>query len=104
MRNGRLRLQDLAREARMELDDALIRLWEAGLDYVLEPTDHILKADLPAARVALELNLPTEFRSIASWARRLGIDEQEFRGQLAEMGIPVSPAMRNLPKGSVAKV
>ena len=104
MRNGRFRLQDLAREVRIELDDALIRLWEAGLDYVLDPSDYILKADLPTARAALGLDPAVEFRSISSWAQRLGMDELEFRRQLAEMGITVSATRRNLPKGAVVKV
>jgi death-on-curing family protein len=104
MRNGRLRVQDLAREAHIDLDDALIRLWEAGLDDVLDPTDCIVRSAIPAARAALDLESPGDLRSIAKWALRLNISEDALRKQLVEMGVRVTPAMRNLPKGSVAKV
>ena len=88
----------------MDLDDVLIRLWEAGIDDVLDPADALRRDVIPTARTVLGLACTSDARSISSWAMRLDITEDEMRTRLSEIGVIVSPTMRNLPKGSVAKV
>lgn len=97
-------VKDLAREAQLSVDDAIVRLWDAGLDEVFEPADVIPRKALPTASLALGLPFGTNARSIAAWAVRLAVTESELRSLLISMGIRITPAMRNLPKGSVAKV
>ena len=48
-------VKQLANNANMDLDDALVTLWEAGLDHLMNPTDHVKSNELNIAQNALGL-------------------------------------------------
>jgi hypothetical protein len=60
-------VKDLAEEASLDLDEALISLWDSGIDYVTDPNHQIKCSD--AKRARLSLGLPTfhELTSIKYW-------------------------------------
>ena len=41
----------------MDLDDALVTLWEAGLDHLMNPTDHVKSNELNIAQNAFVMTL-----------------------------------------------
>lgn len=104
VRKQQLTVAGLARQAGLALDDTLIRLWEIGLEDLLDPADVVPRASQTVALSALGVEPAGDVRSIAGWALRLGISEQELRDRLSQVGVQITSKMRNLPKGSVAKV
>jgi hypothetical protein len=46
-------VRELAGQAKIELDEALVTLWDAGIEYVGGPDDQVRTADLERAQRAL---------------------------------------------------
>lgn len=82
----------------------LIRLWDAGLDKYREPRDKVRRADMAAALKLAELPTKRHLTDPTYWIGRLGIDERGLRDLLAELGTPMRPAARTVPRGAVAKL
>ncbi len=99
------RVADLARASGLELDEALVALWEAGLESVEAPNDLIASRDMPAARAALGL-LESERAqlTVAYWLRRGNVSREEFRDRLETVGVRLPSNARKLPKGSLRRV
>lgn len=91
----------LAIEAGLDVDAALIMLWDAGFDKLAGPDDIIRSRDLNRARRALGVPTRRELRDPSYWQQLLGIDADGLRSLLEAAGISASQNMRRLPKGSV---
>lgn len=95
---------DLAREAHVDLDDALIRLWDVGLDYVRKPTDQVLTRHVGAARRSLGLDYYKDEMAVEYWLLRTKLTRQEFTQKLSGVDISLLPNARKLPKSSLRRV
>ncbi len=100
----RATLEQLAKEADRELDDALVILWDAGLEKLSSPKDEITGSRLIRARRALLIPTPRDLTSPAYWQKRLSISELELRQLLVQLRIPMSKKATRLPKGAIKKL
>ncbi len=88
----------------MDLEEALVTLWDAGFDD-LETGDDVIPAKRAnSARTALHI-VPTRAQTrIDYWLKSLNITREEFSAELAEIGVELSPRARTLPKGALRKL
>lgn len=93
------RVVELASEAEIDLDEALVLLWDAGIDYVDGPNTQIRRSDVKRAREAVGLGDGREQRTVEYWLIRTELDRDSFTKRLAEAGVHVPANSRNLPKG-----
>ncbi|WP_164702625.1 type II toxin-antitoxin system death-on-curing family toxin [Modestobacter sp. KNN46-3] len=94
----------LAAEAGLDLDEALVTLWDLGIDNVLRPTDPVPASHLSRARTALGLASKSQLNSVDYWKNRLDLADQELRDLLERDGLRLGSGARTLPKGGVAIV
>lgn len=94
----------LAREAALDLDEALIALWDAGVEYAVDGSSVIAAPDVGCARRALGLVDERALQTIDFWLEATGLDRETFASEVAKDGVLVSPATRKLPKGGLRKV
>jgi len=97
-------VRELASQAGADLDETIVSLWDAGIDYVSDPGDLVRSVDLARAKRALGVATPRELRSSGYWSELLGLNDTEFSNVLAELNIVLQPGARQLPKGAVAKL
>jgi len=86
MARKRVAIRDLAQEAGLEMDEALIVLWDAGFGYVNGPGDTLPRGESNRARRALGLATRRELASEQYWATALG--EADIPSLLASLGVP----------------
>jgi death-on-curing family protein len=97
-------IAELAKGAGLDEDEALIRLWDAGLEKYADPADRIRRRDLQPALRALELPTRRDLTQPEYWCRQLGITRPELGQLLAELGSPMSRNAQTVPRGAVAKL
>ena len=97
-------VRELATEAGVEMDEALVTLWDAGFGNVLGPQDQIVSGDLNRARRALGLATRRELKSPEYWMKLFDVTSGDFRILLAELGVGLSPQAKTLPQNSVSKL
>lgn len=93
----------LAAEAEVDLDEALVLLWDAGLNDVDEPTDVIPDRKMATAKRALGLATARQLRSISHLAQAAGLSVEDARARLQEARIITGRTSDRLPKGCVKK-
>ncbi|WP_405092606.1 Fic family protein [Micromonospora sp. NBC_01392] len=98
------RLADLASEAHLELDEALVTLWDSGLDFINGPNDMLMGGDFSKARRALGLPRSRDLARCEYWRERLGLTPEAFEVLLKELGVNCPRMARNLPKGAIGKL
>ena len=104
MGRGRIRAQQLAIDAGMDLDEALLRLWDIGLAYISDVDIHVRPGDLNRARRAIGIPTRRELTSPGYWQTVLRLDDTEFNELLVSLEIAPRACATRLPKGSVAKL
>ena len=97
-------VSDIARLAGLDEDDALLHLWDAGLDRYKEGTARLRRQDVDSARRAVGLPSTKDLANPTYWMTRLDLDPRAFRDLLASFGTPMSSKAQTLPKGAVAKL
>jgi len=100
----RATVQQLASEAGIELDDALITLWDTGFDYINSPGDLLRRSDLSTAKRVLGLATRRELSSPKFWIERLGVREFEFASLLSRIGFDGFPLSDRLPKKAINRL
>jgi death-on-curing family protein len=98
------RVVDLAAEAGLDLDEAIVTLWDAGIDEVEDGTDFVSGRLLTPARRALGLDDGREQLRVDYWLRLSGLHRDELASRLQDAGIRLSPASRRVPKGSLRRL
>ena len=91
----------LADEAGIDADEALLLLWDAGID-ANTPDDVVAKRTMSMARRALSLPRARDLRSVNFLAGLTGIEVEDAIQRLSDAGVVVIEHDR-LPKGSVSK-
>lgn len=97
-------VEALAREAGIEVDDALIQLWDARIEYPSGPKSQIRPRDLARARDACKLPNGRELTRVDYWLERDGLSRETLTERLLALGIRLGPNARTLPKGAVARL
>lgn len=100
----RVTVLDLAREGELDVEEALVTLWDAGIEQVEDPEDFVPGPDLKRARRALGIESLREQRRVDYWLRRTGSSRADLTDFLASVGVTLSPQARTLPKGALTKV
>ena len=103
MANKRWRVIDLANEAGVTADEALLLLWGSDFDVTLV-TDSIHPKDISRARKSLGLPSRREINAVAYWSKLFGLNRDEFDSLLIKLGFEVRPGKLTLPKGAVRKL
>ncbi len=94
----------LAERAELDLDDALVSLWNAGIDNVVDPDDLVPPKLLKSAESALGIENPRRQTRIDYWLKRTGMTREEFVEDVAQIGVHIKPNVRTLPKGGLRRV
>lgn len=102
MTRKRKTVKELAQEAQLDTDEALILLWDAGYDEVLRPSDRV--RDVNWARRALGLGTRREFRSVAYWMSILDLTEPEFQQLCEDLSVPVSRNAHKVKGKTIARL
>ena len=97
-------VRDLAAEADIDLDEALVTLWDEGFTHIETPDDRIGKRELNRARRAFGLPTRREFRDPAYWRALFGMEQEQFRSLLTSLDIRWTERQRRLPRGCVSKL
>jgi len=97
-------IAELARAAELDTDEALIDLWEAGLDRYKDPEDRLRRRDVDAALHAVGLPTGRDLTDPGYWMKQLKLDDGPLRQLLVGLGTPMARGARTLPKGAVAKL
>ena len=97
-------VQHLAAEAGVEVDDALVRLWDAGIEYVNGPRDLLTRRDVKRGRRVLDLPTRRELASPDYWKHHLGLSKAELDDLLANLGTRDLSRPRHLPSKVIKKL
>jgi death-on-curing family protein len=103
-RRGVSTLAELALEAEMDLDEALVTLWDAGLTELNGPRDPIPASKRKVAERALGLASRGQLTDPAYWRPIVEQAGQSFDEVLVSLDIRLSPSARRLPKGAVRRL
>jgi prophage maintenance system killer protein len=98
------RVRDLARRANLDLDEALVTLWDAGLDRLSGPNDLVPARELRIAQLALGIEGERAQLTVAYWLVKTGLSRDELAARLAEAGLHLSPQSRNIPKNALRRL
>ena len=94
----------LAEEVDLDLDEAIVTLWDAGFDELTDPSDVIPAGRVRIARRALGIATPRELMSPEYWRRLLNVEPVDFVRLLDDIGVSMAPGSRRLPKGAIRKL
>jgi death-on-curing family protein len=96
-------VNDLAKEADLDLDEVLVALWDVNLD-LEDPKDIVPRSQLRTARTALGIDAPEIQKTVQYWIERLDTDRSGLHNILAELGLDLRPKVRTLPKGALRRL
>lgn len=80
-------MRSLAVEAGIDVDEALITLWDEGFDWVVGPSDTFDRGDANRARRALGLASRRELASAEYWQAALAVDAQGLIDLIQTLGV-----------------
>lgn len=103
MARSYVKLHTLAKEADVDLDEALVALWDAGLDYLDDEHPVVRPRDVRRARTALGLEDSKAQLNVEYWVARSGLSRDELTARVAEVGVSLSPRARRIPKNSLRR-
>ena len=94
----------LAKEAGIEVDEALVALWDAGFNDVASPESFLAQRESKRARRALGLATRRELQAPVYWTRLFGITEVEFVKLLESLDIEPSLTNSRIPRQSLHRL
>jgi death-on-curing family protein len=97
-------VRELADEAGLDYDLALVTLWDAGYESLEDIDDTIPGRDISGACSTLGVVPAKKMQCLAHWVEAWKLTEQEARERLSQYGISVPPDARMLPKGALKKL
>lgn len=100
----RQKVRRLVEEAQIDPEDALIRLWDASFESVIDIDSEITGTDVKRAQKLLGIPTNNQLRSVHYWMKVFGLDRQQFEELLVTLDIRIGPITRVLPSGSVRKL
>lgn len=96
--------RDLALSIGCEIDDILLMLWDAGIEYPKGPFSVIRPQDRARAMSACGMASAKARSSVAYWQQVLNLSPSELQAHALELGIHLGHNARRLPKGALVKL
>jgi prophage maintenance system killer protein len=88
----------------MDLDEALVTLWDAGLDRFETGADVVRPGEVRLVQRALGLSPTKDELRVAYWLNATGLTQPQLAERLAEQGITLRPEVRRIPKNSLRRL
>lgn len=104
MARRRKTVKQLADEAQIDTDEALIALWGAGFDKIISPNDTFGPREANHARRALGMATRRELQSDAYWMSVLDLYETEFSSLLRKLSVPIGEKTQKLPSKAISRL
>jgi death-on-curing family protein len=104
MASKRKTVKQLAEEAHIDTDEALIALWDAGYDNVVGPNDTFGPRELNRARRALGIATRRELKTLAYWIKLLKLDDSELKTLLRNKGVSVGDKVQKLQSKGISRL
>ena len=105
MSNRRTRLIDLANQAGLEPDEALVTVWDLGFEHYEDIDEYVRTSELRTISLAFGKVPDRDRQKISYWCAAWDLDESRVRDRLlVEFGVTVSERARTLPKGALRRV
>jgi death-on-curing family protein len=104
MARRRKTVKQLANEANLDIDEALVALWDADFEEITSPSDTFGTQELNRARRALGLATRRELKNINYWTNLLKIDESELRGLLYKRAVRLPEKSRRLERKGISRL
>lgn len=93
-------LSSICDEHELDLDESLVALWDAGFEEIDDPGSRIPPKSLRQVLSVLEVENPKDLARVDYWMDRLAMTRDELAAELSELGVPLGPRVRKLPKGA----
>jgi death-on-curing protein len=87
-----------------DLDEVIVSLWDAGLQYIEDASSFIRPNDLRRARYVLGVEDVREQLSVSYWMTRSGLSRDELGKRLTEVAITLDSNSRRIPKNSLRRL
>lgn len=97
-------LADICKRHSLDLDEALLTLWDQGFDEVDDPDERIPPQMLKGVLQNLDIENIREQTKVAYWENRLGMSREAFARELETLGVVLRPRVSRLPKGALKKL
>jgi death-on-curing family protein len=104
MASKRKTVKQLADEAHIDTDEALLAFWDAGYDKIIGPNDTFGPRELNRARRALGIATRRELRTFTYWMKLLKLDESELKTLLHKKGVPIGDKVRKLQSKGISRL
>ncbi len=104
MPTGPRRVRDYAAGAGLEIDEALVTLWDAGLVRLSGPESVVPKRHLALVERALNLPSRAELQTASYWQDHLEMSRDDLTITLRQMGLHLSPSARKVPRNAIRKL
>jgi len=104
MASTRKTVNELAQEAKIDADEALLALWEAGYDEIIAPNHIFRRREVNRARRALGMATRRELKSIAYWMSVLDLYEPELRSLLRKLLVPIGDKAQKLQPKAISRL
>lgn len=104
MSRKRKSVRQLAEEAGMELDEALVTLWDSGFGSIRGPSDTLGNQELNRARRALGVATRRELVSVSYWQKTLGLTKAEFGELIGRLDVKWRENASRVPDKSVSRL
>ncbi|HRN28648.1 MAG TPA: type II toxin-antitoxin system death-on-curing family toxin [Terrimesophilobacter sp.] len=96
-------VQELAREADLEVESVLVALWAEGIEHVDSGSSRLSDAERRRAQRVLG-TVGAHQRKVAYWLDWLGVSRDEFAELLDSIGIGLDPRAKTVPKGAIRRL
>lgn len=97
-------IADLAREAGVDLDEALVTLWDFGFATLVDEHSTVPARNVRLARSSLGLDDSAAIRTVNYWLERSMLNREQLALALAEVGITLPTGTRRIPKNSLRRL
>lgn len=100
-RKRAISVEQLARQAQLDLEAVLLQLWDAGLSYLTSPKSTVHARDVDKAQLAIGATAANNQHRVDYWCRTLGRSRTDLADLLREHGFRLSNDARTIPRGSL---
>lgn len=98
-------VMELAKEAGLDLEEAVVILWDAGFESISSPNDVLDRGETNKARRALGLATRREIKTSIYWMKIFGMGQEDFQLFISqELNVQISVDARNLPPKSINRL
>jgi len=104
MPRTRKTVKELAQEAKIDPDEALLVLWDAGYDDIINPNHILRRQEVNRARRALGMATRRELKSVAYWMSVLDLYESELRSLLRKLSVPLGDKAQKLQPKAISRL